>query len=485
VLAPRRTIGSTALRRQDKVTFTRRNFIRSGFAAVAIGAGPAGLTKAMAASPAPLESSSTGWEQLPSILASIVPPEFPDRDFTITEFGALPGGANCNPAIGDAIEACHRSGGGRVVIPAGTWISEGPVHLLSNVNLYLEEGATLNFAYNPEAYLPLQLVRWQGIRCYNYSPLIYAFQQENIAVTGSGLLNAYGAITWDNWTDLSTPDWDLLQEMAVQGVPVEDRRFGLGHYLRPGFFEPYDCQNILVQGVTFQGSPFWTMHPTFCSNVRIENVTVLPGARNDDGCDPDSCTNVWVSGCNFTTIDDNVAIKAGQLPDAEGLPGSENIVFENCHCLGSTWSGLCVGSNIGGSIRNVFMENCTVTNCINALYLKAWINFGGIIEDIYIRSIQIGVCHHLLTMQPNAYPGAGDLGFPLFFNINVQDISCSHVEEGIFLLQGYAQRPIQTVILTDISVVESNGSQVGQIENTSGLSASNVTLAGKLITVSG
>lgn len=461
---------------------TRRSFIRDSFAAAVLLAGARARGKEVPDAKEMLSLSSAGWAQVPSILAAVVPPQFPERDFSIVEFGAPLGtGANCNSAINAAIIGCHRSGGGRVVIPAGTWLSNGPIHLLSNVNLYLAPGAILNFGFEPEAYLPVQLVRWQGIRCYNYSPLIYAYQQQNVAVTGSGTLNANGAITWSNWTDISGPDWDLLQQMALEGVPVTERRFGAGHYLRPGFFEPYDCQNVLVQGVTFQGSPFWTMHPTFCTNVRIEDVTVQPGAANDDGCDPDSCENVWITGCNFTTNDDNISLKAGQLPDAEGLPGCENVVIQNCHCLESTWSALTIGSNIGGVIRNIFMEDCTVNNCLNALYLKAWLNFAGAIEDVYFRSIQVGTCHHLLNMSPNAYPLPGDLGAPLFFNINIEEVTCSHVQTGAFAVDGLVQRPFQALSLSDINIEKSDLTSPGQFLNTNGLVTSNITMNGKAI----
>jgi polygalacturonase len=458
---------------------TRRSFIQDGLAAALLLAGPRVQAKEVPVVAGAASSVSTGWTQVPSILASVIPPQFPQRDFSIVEFGAsLAKGADCNPAINAAIEGCHRSGGGRVVIPAGTWLSNGPIHLLSNVNLYLATGATLNFGFNPEAYLPLQLVRWQGIRCYNYSPLIYAYQQQNIAVTGSGTLNANGATTWNNWTDVSTNDWNLLQQMAFEGIPVTERRFGPGHYLRPGFFEPYDCRNVLVQGVTFEGSPFWTLHPTFCTNVRIQDVTVHPGALNDDGCDPDSCQNVWVTGCNFTTNDDNISVKAGQLPDAEGLPGCENVVFQNCHCLQSTWSGLTLGSNIGGSIRNIFMEDCTVNNCLNAIYLKASLNIAGSIEDVYFRSIQVGTCHHLLTMTPNAYQSVGDLGAPLFFNINIEDVTCSIVQTSAFLVDGAVQRHFQALNLSYINIAKSNATSPGQIVNTDGLVASNISMNG-------
>lgn len=464
----------------------RRDFLRTGLAAAAFGASRRGWARPIGGHESLAQPQSSGWAQVPGILASIVPPTFPDRDFVITDFSATGNPeANCAPALAAAIKACNRAGGGRVVVPAGTWVSKGPIHLLSNVNLYLEDGANLTFGAKPKDYLPLQLVRWQGIRCYNYSPLIYAYQQQNIAVTGSGSFNGQGKEIWNKWTKISNPDVALLQEMAEDGVPVEERRFGAGRYLRPAMFAPYDCQNILVQGVTFQDSPFWTMQPTFCTNVTIQDVTVTPGAENDDGCDPDSCMNVLVAGCNFSTVDDNISIKAGVLPDALGLPGCENIVVQNCNCLRSAWSGLTVGSQIGGTIRNVFMEDCTVNNCINAHFIKGHANFGGAVENIYFRSNQVYTCDSIFAALPDAYKGSGTLGPPAFSNLNMEEVTCL---ESAFLplsFLGDPSLPINGVNLSNIAINATKSSQVYQIVNTIDFAASDITLNGIPVTITG
>lgn len=456
--------------------------MRSGLAATAFGAGARGWAQRFTRIPVlrPRPEVDTGWSLVPGILASIVPPTFPARDFVITEFGASDEtGFDSNSAINAAIMACSRSGGGRVVVPAGAWLSNGPLYLLSDVNLYLEAEATIIFSANPEDYLPLQLVRWQGIRCYNFSPLIYAYQQRNIALTGSGTLNGQAGVTWANWTDISPKDWNLLVQMGTDNVPVEERQFGLGHSLRPTFFEPYDCQNILVEGVTFEDSPFWTIHPTFCSNVTVQNVTVLPGAQNDDGCDPDSCQNVLITGCNFSTVDDNISLKAGQLPDAAGLPGCENIVVQNCNCAQSGFSALTIGTDAGGFISNVFMENCTVTNCLNAHYIKGWTNLGGGVENVYFRSNAVGVCHHLLTLQPDAYAGPGPYGPLLISNVNLQDVTCEDSILVPFYFLGDARLPIDEVNLSDVVINTSTVTQVAQIANTTDVNASGITFKGE------
>jgi polygalacturonase len=453
----------------------RRDFLSRSLALSAM----TGLTRGKI-----LAQTPTGWAELPHILARIVPPVFPDRDFDITDYGAIAGGvANCLPAITAAIAACNKAGGGRVVVPAGTYAVHGPIHLLSNVNLHVEASAVLVFGTDAEHYLPVVEVRWQGIRCYNYSPLIYAYQQENIAVTGLGFLDGQASAEWYLWPAKQNNDWVELQQMGATGVPVADRIYGRGHYLRPTFFEPYQCKNVLVENVTFANSPFWTIHPTFCTNVTIRNVSVFPGETNDDGCDPDSCTDVLVDGCSFTTSDDNVSVKAGSGPDAIGLPPCTNIIFTNCRGLTSGDSGFTIGSSTTGNIENVFFENCVAANCIAAFYIKSNTDLGGSVQNIWIRSCQVIDCHHLLFLQTDYLDITGGSSPPLYKNINMEDVTCADALITAFWFEGLAALPIQGVTLTDISIA--NAGSVEKITHTRGLTATNVTVGGRQVGVSG
>jgi polygalacturonase len=462
----------------------RRDFIRAGLGVAALAGCTRNWAQQLVDHAPPVRKEDTGWAQLPSILAGIVPPTFPDADFFVTDYGASPGlDTDCFAAFAAAIQACNQAGGGRVVVTAGDYLSNGPIHLLSSVELHLEANATIFFGVDPANYLPPVLVRWSGYRCYNYSPLIYAYQQRNIAITGSGTFNGQGFPTWDDWTIKETPDYTLLQAMAADGIPLEDRVFGAGHYLRPAMFEPYDCRNILVKGVSFAGSPFWTMHPTFCNNVTIEDVTVLPGAQNDDGCDPDSCMDVLVTGCSFTTTDDNVSIKAGANPDALGLPECRNIVIQNCNLLRSTFSGLTMGSNTSGFIRNVFMENCTVDNCIAAHYIKSHANLGGGVENLYIRNNKVLNCHHLILLQPDEYDEAGTFGPPLLSNINMQDVTCLKASVSAFYFEGDPRMPIDGVNLQNIAIKSTD--LLERIVSTKNLVATGITVDGKPVAVTG
>jgi polygalacturonase len=450
----------------------RREFLSRSLSVAAL----AGLTHGEM-----LAESSSGWDQVPGILERIVPPTFPLRDFDIRSYGARGDGVtDCRPAIAAAIAACNHSGGGRVVIPEGVYLVNGPIRILRNVNLYLESGALVRFGTDPSFYLPVVEVRWQGVRCMNYSPLIHARNQPNIAITGAGMFDGQ-AVAWSSWDQLGASDWKLLQQMAQDGVPVSERVFGPGHHLRPAMFEPYQCENILVEGVTFSASPFWTLHPTFCSSVTVQDVLVLPGITNDDGCDPDSCNDVLIDGCRFNTADDNISIKAGSGPDAIGLQPCTNIVIRNCHALASDWSAYTMGSSTTGNIENVFIENCAATGCIAAFYLKSNTELGGSVQNVWVRQCQVDDCHHLVYLQTDYdYLGDGPLP-PLYKNINLADITCADASVSALWFDGDARLPIQDVSLDKIGIGKTP--RLDNISNTTGLTAVDVTLGGKRVTV--
>jgi polygalacturonase len=304
------------------------------------------------------------WTEAAAILARIVPPRFPPRDVVITAFGASGDGAkDCTGAIREAIAACAAAGGGRVVVPAGTFLT-GAIHLKSRVNLHLSAGATLRFSRDPRHYLPLVFTRWEGVELMNYSAFIYAFEQENIAITGPGILDGNASDThWWPWKgrDPKAPEAPnqlaaraKLIEMAANGVPVPERVFGEGSYLRPNFVQPYRCKNVLIEGVTLINSPMWELHPVLCTNVTVRNVTINSHGPNNDGCDPESCRDVLIEDCTFDTGDDCIAIKAGRDADGRRVnTPSENIIVRGC-TMKDGHGGVVIGSEVSGGVRNVF-----------------------------------------------------------------------------------------------------------------------------------
>lgn len=339
------------------------------------------------------QTSAADWARLPGILARIVPPTFPTNDFVVTDFGAVGDGVtDCTAAISNAIAMCSSSGGGRVVVSAGTFFT-GAIRLLNNVNLFVATNATLKFNTNPAAYLPVVFTRSAGVECMNYSPLIYAFQQTNIAITGGGRLDGQGAgNNWYAWVTSGAEgvDFAALTAEASTNLPVAQRVFGAGHFLRPVFVQPVGCRNVLISGVTLTNSPMWNLNPVYCTNVTILGVTVNEPSNtpNTDGCDPDSCTDVLVKNCFFSDGDDCLAIKAGR--DADGLrvnTPSQNIVVQNC-TFKAGHGALTIGSETSGGITNVFSEDCLVNSTSQniALRLKTCFQRGGYIQNIYVRN---------------------------------------------------------------------------------------------------
>ncbi len=344
------------------------------------------------------------WSHVDKTLARIRPPTIPEREFNIMDFGVVADGrTDCSTAIERAITTCHNAGGGRIVFPAGRYLT-GPIHLKSRVNLHFEGGATLLFKTDPAAYLPLVLTRWEGMDCYNYSPLIYAYGQHDIAITGEGVLDGqadnhhwwpwkgkkeYG---WTNGMPNQTPARNQLIKMVEQNVPVEQRRFGEGAYLRPNFIQFYKCQNVLIEGVHIVRSPMWEIHPVLCTNVIVRDVKITSHGPNNDGCNPESCSDVLIERVFFDTGDDCIAIKSGRNNDGRrlGIP-SQNIVIRNC-VMKDGHGGVTIGSEISGGCKNVFVENCIMDspNLDRALRFKSNAVRGGIIENIFVRSITVG-----------------------------------------------------------------------------------------------
>jgi unsaturated rhamnogalacturonyl hydrolase len=340
----------------------------------------------------PLRADQPEWKQVPEILQRIIAPSFPQHDFVITNFGAVAGGTNdCTFAIARAIDACAENGGGRVVIPAGEFLT-GAVRLKSGVNLHLATNSVLKFSTDPQAYLPVVFTRFEGTECYNFSPLIYAFGQKNIAVTGEGILD--GQADESNWLGWKTSSArKRLVQMAEDNVPVEERRFGEADHLRPDFIEFNRCQNVLIEGVKIRRSPMWELHPLLCTNVIVRGVDILSHGANNDGCDPESCRDVLIEKCLFDTGDDCIAIKSGRNADGRrvGVP-SVNFVIRDC-TMRDGHGGVTIGSEISGSCSNVFVENCEMDspNLTCALRLKSNAMRGGVLQNIFMRNVKVGL----------------------------------------------------------------------------------------------
>jgi polygalacturonase/lysophospholipase L1-like esterase len=451
------------------------------------------LARAFARTRGTTAAAGDPWTLVPEILKRIKPPVFPKRDLLITKFGAGGDGkADSTEAIRKAIEACNKAGGGRVVVPAGVFLT-GAIHLKSNVNLHVSEGATLKFSQDPKDYTPLVFTRWEGMELMNYSPFVYAFEQKNIAVTGAGTLdgNSDDAHWWP-WKGQAQHGYKkgepnqlkaraALAEMVEAGAPVSGRVFGDGHYLRPQFIQPYRCENVLVEGVAIINSPMWEINPVLCTNVTVRGVRVSSHGPNNDGCDPESCKDVLIKDCTFDTGDDCIAVKSGRNADGRRLGApSENIVIQGCR-MKDGHGGVTVGSEISGGVRNLFAEDCVMDspNLDHALRFKNNAVRGGLLEHIYFRNITVGqVAHAVLTVDFNYEEGAKGEFTPVVRDLRIENLKSGKSRHALDV-QGFADAPVYDLRLKDCAF--ENVAEPGIVRNVTGMVLENVRVNGKLV----
>lgn len=401
------------------------------------------------------------WQDAVRITTRIVPPRFSDRRFVITAYGAQEN-TDASAAIAQAITACNAAGGGHVIVPPGCFLT-GPVHLLSNVDLHLEKDAILSFLTDPARYLPLVPTRWEGVELMNYSPLIYAWQAENVAVTGRGTLDGGADEThWWPWKGHRHYGWrsgapdqtnarDKLFAMGEANVPVSKRIFGEGACLRPGFFEPTWCRNVLIEGVTLLRSPFWQIHPVLCRNVIVRGLTISSPGPNTDGCDPESCHDVLIEDCTFSTGDDCIAIKSGRNGDGRRIATPcENIVIRRC-LMKDGHGALTIGSEISGGVRNLFAEDCT----LSSPHLDYGIRFknnamrGGHLEHFHFRRIAIGeVGQAAITIDFDYEEGERGPFTPELNDVSIEKLVCNRSRRALDL-RGLSNAPARNIRISD------------------------------------
>jgi len=426
------------------------------------------------------------WATAADILRRIKAPVFPSRALSIGAHGAKGDGAfDCGPAFRAAIDACHAAGGGRVVVPAGRYLT-GAIRLRSNVNLHVEEGATIAFRHEADAY-PIVLTRFEGVELMNHSPFIYALDETNVAVTGPGTLDGQSdPAHWWDWRGAG-PARDARQtaartrliRMAADDVPVASRVFGAGQYLRPNFIQPYRCENVLIEGVSIVNSPMWEVHPVLCTNVTVRGVRIKSHGPNNDGCDPESCRDVLIEKCSFDTGDDCIALKSGRNEDGRRISRPiENVVIRDCE-MKDGHGGVVIGSEISGGARNIFAEKCRMDSpqLDRALRFKNNAARGGLVERVAMRDVTIGQVAEAVVACDFFYEEGRNGGYkPVLRNVEVRNVT-SRKSKHAFLLRGFAESPI-----TDIRVIDCRFDGVEApdvLEGVKDLVLTNVTVNGK------
>ena len=399
--------------------------------------------------------------EAPFEMGTIKTPIFPHQDFCIVDYGAISSDSVlCTEAIAKAIAACHEAGGGRVIIPDGQWFT-GPIHLKSSVNLFLSEGAVVRFTDNPKDYLPAVPTSWEGMECYNYSPLIYAYECENIAITGPGKLYPKMGL-WRKWFSRPKAHMDALTSLYHQmskGVSVEERQMAVNdNNFRPHLIHLNRCKNVLLDGFEIENSPFWTIHLYLCEEGVARNLRVKAHGHNNDGIDLEMSCNFLVEDCIFDQGDDAVVIKSGRNHDAWRLnTPCENIVVRNCVIKdGHTLLG--IGSELAGGVRNIYMTNCVAPGTVHRLFfIKTNHRRGAFVEHIYMDSIRTGGTLRVAEIDTDVLYQWRDL-VPTYKDTltRINDIYLSNIEvdsaKAIYDFHGDERMPIRNVVLRNINV---------------------------------
>lgn len=447
----------------------------------------------------PCAAMANAWDtQYKQIEKNIRQPEFKDKSYNITDFGASTKAkaADNQKAINKAIATCSKNGGGRVVIPEGTFIT-GAITMLSRVNLHIEKNGVLLFAFQPELY-PIVPTRWEGLDCWNLQPCVYAYKQTDIAITGQGTIDGGGENdTWWKWCGKDHYGWKegiisqksgsraRLLKMAEDGVDMNERKFGPQDGLRPQLINFNQCDGILIEDVTLLRSPFWVIHPLLSKNITVRGVHINNDGPNGDGCDPESCDGVLIENCFFNTGDDCIAIKSGRNNDGRlwGRP-SENIIIRNCE-MQNGHGGVVLGSEISGGCRNVFAENCKMDSpdLDRVIRIKTNTCRGGIIENLYARNIEVGQCGESvlkinLDYEPKEICCRGYA--PTVRNINIENITCQKSKYGVQII---ALDSVCNVYDINVKNCRFNGVKDGNFENgqTRNINFDNLFINGSLV----
>lgn len=409
-------------------------------------------------------ASTITWKNTEEILAHIKDPVFPEYTVNIIDFGAVADGKTlCSEAFAKAIADVSAKGGGTVSIPKGTYIT-GSIQLLDNVNLHLEDmESVIKFTkeINEKNY-PIVYSHWEASPCYNYRALIYAIDAQNIAVSGQGCLDGQAdEDTWWPWKTgangsgvMQDSARNQLMKMNNDRVPIENRVFGDGSYLRPNFIQFIRCENVLLDGVRIINSPMWEINPVFCTNVTVRRVHINTKGYNNDGCDPESSNYVLIENCYFDTGDDCIAIKSGR--DADGRffnKASENIIIRN-NIFAEGHGGIAIGSEMSGSVRNVFADNNKFDSpdLTYAVRFKTNAKRGGIIENIYLRNSVIKTVDQAVIHATMLYEeGRSGQFLPQFKNIVIENLTSSGGEYGVFI-ETFPEVPLEGLVLKNVDI---------------------------------
>lgn len=354
------------------------------------------------------------YEGLPFEMPVIDKPTFPDREVSLTDFGAVADGKTLNTeAFAKAIDALASKGGGTLNVPAGIWLT-GPITFKSNINLHLDGGALILFSPDTDLY-PVVYTVYEGYEAYRAISPLNGENLENIAITGDGVIDGNGGAWRQVKRDKMTAgQWKRLvasggivkndntwypSENYIEGEKVRDNLKNLTkeeasaikHFIRPVMLKFVKCKNVYLQGVLFQNSPAWNLHPLMCENLIIDDVYIKNPeyAQNGDGLDVESCKNVIIYRSTLDVGDDAICIKSGKDEDGRkrGIP-TENVIVKDCRVF-QGHGGFVVGSEMSGGVNNVSVTDCQFIGTDVGLRFKSTRGRGGVVKNIFIDNINM------------------------------------------------------------------------------------------------
>jgi polygalacturonase len=401
-----------------------------------------------------------------AIVKRIQLPVIPSYKIEVTKLGAKGDSiSNAKPAFDKAMALCKKNNGGTIIVPKGIYTLNGPIHFVSNVELHLEEGAKIRFGSNPKDY-PLVLTSWEGTMLYNYSPMIYGNNVQNVAITGNGTIDGEAKNSWNKWKALEKKDQLLTREMNHKNTPIKDRVFGDGHYLRPQLIQFINSKNILFENVQIEDSPFWCIHLLKSKSITLRGLKYNAHNYNNDGIDPEYSSDILIENIQFDNADDNVAIKSGR--DDEGRSNSatpsENIVIRNCEFKGL--HAIVIGSEMSAGVRNVYVENSKFRGYLKrGIFIKTNSDRGSYVKNIHFNNIAFGKVEDCLYITAN-YHGEGSGLFPsTISDISFSNISCNEATNTGIVIEGYPNKKVENIKLDNINILSAkNGMTVTNSE---------------------
>lgn len=389
-----------------------------------------------------------------SILGQISGASLPWKVLNIKDYGAKNDGkTDCRAAFAKAIKKATRlKDGGKIVVPEGTYYIKGPIVLASNICIELQKGAVLKFAPE-EKFYPVVKTSWEGTFLYNYSPFIYGYGLHDVAIVGEGTIDGNAMTTFAKWRPQQKEAQQLSRKMNHEEVPMELRKFGDGHWLRPQLIQFYDCKGVTLEGVKIINSPFWCVHLLKSENIICRNLRYDAKLVNNDGIDPECSKNILIEGVNFDNGDDNIAIKSGRDNDGWNAHSpSENIIIRRCHFKGL--HAVVIGSEMSSGVSNVFVEDCDFAGyCKRGIFVKTNPDRGGFVENLFVKNCQFGNVEDLFYIT-SRYAGEGlqNHHFSTIKNIFVDGLKCRQVNEAALVLQGTEAKPIEHVVFNHVEV---------------------------------